>query len=287
VDGVRDELWCTSPNLDCDDWFLRKVIVECKHRMRRAYSTPPLYDQLQACLYCMMYGVEEADLIQVLRKPKALRAQRNLEAPETKQKSETKQKPEADEKSDEKTDMRRRIDDYFRRRDGMSENLTVDEAPPLETATSTVEPEVVASSSESQQEAATSVDAATSGYDKKRPAEQGQPGEARREEKAKARNVSSVEIVVNRVSLNDPIMCHAQNWSSLVLPRLRSFVDAVYKVRRTDELRYIMLYSVSDPSGSRAREGWDVLHNLCGWLKDCDTAFCRLPLLEEHNQSQN
>ncbi|KAI2489471.1 hypothetical protein MHU86_25111 [Fragilaria crotonensis] len=75
VDGVRDELCCcpndiTDRQVGDDDWKLRKVIVECKHRMRRGNATPPLYDQIQTTAYCLMYGTEVADIIQVFRKEK-------------------------------------------------------------------------------------------------------------------------------------------------------------------------------------------------------------------------
>ena len=80
VDGIRDELVpaptigsssmdppCGSPG--DDSWMFRKVIVECKHRMNRLQPSPPLYEQIQAITYCFMYQVEDADLVQVLRKP--------------------------------------------------------------------------------------------------------------------------------------------------------------------------------------------------------------------------
>jgi hypothetical protein len=51
-----------------DNWTLRPIIVECKHRMNEAKVPPPLYDQIQTCLYCRMYNVEDADLVQVVRR---------------------------------------------------------------------------------------------------------------------------------------------------------------------------------------------------------------------------
>ena len=29
-----------------DDWSLRQVIIECNHRMKRAFFHPPIYDQI-------------------------------------------------------------------------------------------------------------------------------------------------------------------------------------------------------------------------------------------------
>jgi len=52
---------------DDDNWVVQDVIVECKHRMHRFCKTLPLYEQIQAALYCMMCGVDDADVVQVLR----------------------------------------------------------------------------------------------------------------------------------------------------------------------------------------------------------------------------
>jgi hypothetical protein len=77
VDGIRDELWCPpSGNSNNDttmieeEWKLQQVIVECKHRMRRSFHSPPLYDQIQTTAYCLMYQVDDADIVQVMRNPK-------------------------------------------------------------------------------------------------------------------------------------------------------------------------------------------------------------------------
>lgn len=84
VDGIRDELWYDekqyrskeeeepiSTGQDYDDgWKLRQVIIECKHRMKASScrsSAPPLYDQIQAVVYCLMYETSEADIIEVFR----------------------------------------------------------------------------------------------------------------------------------------------------------------------------------------------------------------------------
>jgi len=95
VDGIRDELYSESsaPKISSDtkteatnstqkqdeynfsddeedQWIIKPIIVECKHRMNEAKVPPPLYDQIQTCLYCHMYNVTEADLIQVVRRKK-------------------------------------------------------------------------------------------------------------------------------------------------------------------------------------------------------------------------
>ena len=80
VDGIRDELYSEGSSLKIpsdtkskaehttqkqdeynfsddeeDQWIIKPIIVECKHRMNEAKVPPPLYDQIQTCLYCHMY----------------------------------------------------------------------------------------------------------------------------------------------------------------------------------------------------------------------------------------
>lgn len=185
VDGIRDEMWCppSSSEKSCidEEWELRTVIVECKHRMKTVHATPSLYDQIQTIAYCLMYDANEADIIQVFRKG----AQNNTK--------------------------RRRIEE-------------------------------------------------------KKPPPSG-----------KTNQVPEVDIFVTRISLDDPLMQHRQNWKSFILPRLRSFVDAVYRVRAKDELRKLFLQVVaSEESTSYATTvSWDLLHEECPWLRHCDTAVSR------------
>ncbi|KAL9179453.1 hypothetical protein ACHAXT_008743 [Thalassiosira profunda] len=219
VDGVRDELY-TAPSAppakaatsvdatnkapqhdntqdpysfsdeDEEQWSLRPIIVECKHRMNEAKVPPPLYDMIQTCLYCMMYNVDEADLIQVVRRKKGTG------------KSEEKENEAAkDNKSDDEKD------------DG----------------------------------------------------------------KAKSEDM---KITVTRVSLNDPIHNHSHHWRATLLPRLSSFVDAVYSLRRDDGKRYRLLMALvqlqqEEGSGKAEEEAWKVLWEECPWLVHCDTSFGR------------
>ncbi|KAL7552364.1 hypothetical protein ACHAWF_015598 [Thalassiosira exigua] len=153
-----------------DQWTLRSIIVECKHRMNEAKVPPPLYDQIQTCLYCQMYNVEDADLIQVVRRKGTVR-------------------------SDDKEDI-----------------------------------------------------------------------EKRRE---------NMKMTISRVSLNDPIHNHSYHWNATLLPRLASFVDAVYSVRGDDGKRYRLLMTLSsqDEGGAEEVESWKVLWDECPWLVHCDTSF--------------
>jgi hypothetical protein len=53
-------------------------------------------------------------------------------------------------------------------------------------------------------------------------------------------------------------------------------VEAVYRIREDDHKRYRLLLSVSESPDSAPADGWELLHNECPWLKNCDTAFRNL-----------
>jgi hypothetical protein len=188
VDGIRDELWydeehqrskaeATIIDNGCDDddeWKLRQVVIECKHRMKTLHSRlttpvtpPPLYDQIQAVVYCLMYETTEADIIEVFRSHR---------------------------------------DEY---------NNTND----------------------------------NSNY--------------------------RIDIATSRITLYDPIHRHGENWKSVILPRLRDFVEAVYTIRSDDGKRYQLLSSLASMDEDIA---WKIILDECPWLKDCDTAYYRLQL---------
>lgn len=171
---IRKRKQAMSRMAEEDDWTLRPIIVECKHRMSKAKIPPPLYDQIQTCIYCSMYQVNDADLIQVIRR-----------------------KGDNDETN----------------------------------ATSSV-----------------------------------------REE--------DIKIEITRISLNDPIHNHKFHWRETLLPRLASFVDAVYRIRADDSKRYRLVMALAQTKhealGSKAEEeSWSVLLKECPWLMDCDVACNR------------
>ena len=60
----------------------------------------------------------------------------------------------------------------------------------------------------------------------------------------------TIEINVKCVFLDDPVMQHRWNRTEVVLPCLRSFVDAVYRIRADDEKWYQLLLGMSDPLGN-------------------------------------
>jgi len=200
VDGIRDELYhvpsvlsiqdgtgINSHNLagsehmelkysDDDEWGMRNVVVELKHRMQQAFNPPPIYDQIQAVIYAQMYHTTEAEIVQVVR-----HTDENNDEKESKNDIET--KPESEKKT-------------------------------------------------------------------------------------------RINITSSRISLDEPINRHRENWRNVVLPRLRSFVDAVYFTRSNDDKRYQLLRAATiASSGDDDSEWWGVLHSQCPWLLDCDTAF--------------
>jgi hypothetical protein len=195
VDGIRDELAPSTDKgssetpSDDDSWVFRKVIVECKHRMNRIHVVPPLYEQIQTTAYCLMHQINEADIVQVMRK---------------------------------------------------EVRLVKSKAP------------VVPS-------------------EKVNPSEKKPPPPTRQEPSRK-----SITISVSRISLDDPIMQHRTNWTQVVLPRLRSFVEAVFAIRSNDDKRYQLLIALSGTTDDdQLKKAWQILHDDCPWLESCDTAFHR------------
>ena len=223
ADGIRDEMIPNNKDVlnsdddDDDSWTFRRVIVECKHRMKQIHPTPPLYEQLQAAVYCFMYNVEEADILQVLRSgttPNLVQASIQRET---------------------------QVENEGRRMVQTKIQVTTDQFAPdkneTPSAPDTATPEIVSS-----------------------------------ESLVRPKPIISV----TRVSLNDPIMQHRHQFFQTVLPRLRSFVEAVYEIRSNDDKRYRFLAAASDPSDkTRVEQAWNMLHEECPWLASCDTAFHR------------
>ena len=83
-------------------------------------------------------------------------------------------------------------------------------------------------------------------------------------------------------SLNDPIHNHQHHWNETLLPRLASFVDAVYNIRKDDGKRCRLLMALvqeQNDNGSNDvqsnEEAWKVLWDEMPWLRHCDTSFGR------------
>ncbi|KAL7453766.1 hypothetical protein ACHAWC_005409 [Mediolabrus comicus] len=240
VDGIRDEIYIdnelskpttdlnktydessTMNNVDeYDDgneqWTVRPIIIECKHRITKAKVPPPLYDMIQTCLYCHMYNVDDADLIQVVRR-----------------------KDKADSSScGESAEDRGKVANTGDDEGKENDQPTIDD------------------------------DMVTREVAKKK----SNCGESEEDD------CSNVQITISRISLNDTIHNHRHHWNETLLPRLASFVDAVYNVRKDDGKRYRLLIAlVQDQNGTDCddEESWKILHEELPWLINCDTSFRR------------
>ena len=188
ADGIRDELY-NSPDPtnndglhDDDNWDLRQVVVECKHRMGRSFNPPPIYDQIQTVVYCMMYDTSEGEIVQVVRN----------EGKET-----------------------------------QSEKKKSDCAEGTGGSTGTSK-------------------------------------------------VQKTSITSSRVSLDDSIMQHRNNWFSTILPRLQNIVSAVYNLRSSDDKRYRMILAAAlASSGGDNGDWWQIIFDECPWLKECDISYSK------------
>ena len=202
VDGIREELFINGEDHEEDDWVIQKVIVECKHRMNRITPVPPLFEQIQTTAYCLMYDVNEADIVQVLRTGKAERPVRKRAKRELVSNSPEKQAT---------------LDNWVK-------NNTLDK-------------------NESS--------------------------------KVESMDAANITISVSRILLDDPVMQHRKQWNQVILPRLRNFVEAVYRVRDDDDRRYRMLSALAEQAINSIAP-WNLLFQECPWLKDCDTAFQKI-----------
>ena len=248
IDGIRDELWCDpKPNDSKNEnekehydefsnasdgkWELREIVIECKHRMNKAFHPPPLYDQIQAVIYCCMYNVDQADIVQVVRRNK-------LKSTDDK-KNESKV---ADQKA------------YTKRDTTVKERTKINLNNEMKIT--------------NQQDSKNCFPSAA--------------------------NKSDLDITISRISLNDPVFQHIQNFYDVILPRLRSIVDFVYETRSDDSKRYRFLfaasgvaindYDITNKSTNKSAsnndvmddvEAWKILVEECNWLADCDTLYNR------------
>ena len=113
-------------------------------------------------------------------------------------------------------------------------------------------------------------------------------GEEKNDERAGEGNEEasvSMEIRIDRIRIDDAIFHHRYHWNSVILPRLRSWVDAVYRIRRDDAKRYALLAAlVSSPVSNSSistrttispESSWKIIFEECPWLEHCDTAYSR------------
>jgi len=265
ADGIRDEFY---PLTDDDDnnWDLRKVVVECKHRMKRAFAVPPIYDQIQTVLYCMMYGTSEGEIIQVVRNNK----NNNSNKPPKEVRTTTTETNggAVDETSSDET-----LKEEEEQAATMEATYTKKEAKTLEPKeeVKTTEPQ----STKKQGEKKIAKNAGEIIISDKAEAPSSLVVVSKKKEAiSKQQPSTSTSITIHRISLDDPVMKHGTNWYETILPRVASFVDAVYSVRRDDDKRYRLIRaSAIASSGGDVSAYWEILFHECPWLVDCDTAY--------------
>lgn len=260
VDGIRDELAVITPTGDRsntdefgDDWQIRRVIVECKHRMRKIQPIPPLFEQIQTTAYCLMYDVADADIVQVLR---------------------TRRKSQRDDGENRSVKAATRVNAPAKDQSLLDPWLKGD----VDTMNGKEERESHVHCSDGEEEIRNfnKTSLGTSEASEDVPKTNPEGGSVENESKTKKQQSatdleSKICIKVTRVSLDDQIMDHRRQWKKVILPRLRSFVAAVYNVRKDDDKRYRMLSAISDQTDEEAP--WRILFAECPWLESCDTAF--------------
>lgn len=296
IDGMRDEL---APGCDQDDdsWVIRKVIVECKHRMSKLQPQAPLYEQIQTSCYCLMYKVDHADLVQVLRLQKKEKGSSHKINNNKKSKSDsssTKDHVTLDHWLNGDVDNKEVVGDAVSieiRNNGFNESkpTTNESSPDMKRIEKGTGCDVCVSNDVEALPASIISDAKLPipSTDKRNAFDNNNKNSQQcesydsmiREDSNNTKIQSNITIRISRVSLDDPIWQHRQQWNTEILPRLRSFVDAVYNIRGDDNKRYRFLTARSDISSTA--EAWQILFDECTWLKFCDTAYLRMIDLAE------
>jgi len=247
---------------------MRSIVVELKHRMRCAKLPPPFYDQIQAIVYCYMYRVDEAEIVQVIRgkrtNARQLLAQASI-CPNT--------------QHDEKINNANENEEVEH-----SGSTNVDCAGPSDiTCVEAVQPDLLPSAKKGSStiDVTEALVRSEAGVENKKQSFHLSSNtgptvaaiQTDRKQTPEKPSCDFINITASRVSLNDPIMMHIHNWKYTILPRIRSFVDAVYSIRRDDHKRYKLLSALTAVD---EKTSWDILHSECAWLRECDTAFRRL-----------
>ena len=305
IDGIRDELYPSSN----DDWELRQVLVELKHRIHTLKSPPPLYDQIQTMIYCFMYELDHADIVQVLRTKKKKKTTNRTT------KVQTNLQPHQEGISD--TDSRNSTHDAFEQNmEECSNKGTPSPIIPMKSMNqinkngpeiSKENMNIIDLSLDSDEERNDTVnnftcdnkkyslddeetdnDCNIMSTNRTNKTDEGTMTESCVQENSKddkdggdkdPRNEEiMMDVLVYRLSLDDMVMQHRQNWNNTILPRLRSFAEAVYNIRSNDDKRYSLLYAMSQDRPDHLLNSWNIIFQECPWLRKCDTAFHKLLL---------
>lgn len=262
VDGIRDELGPSTvssleeankngqggdnddDDVSCNSFSLSRVVVECKHRMNKLLNGPRFSESIQAVVYCFMYEVDDADIVQVLRSKngtkKALLTDHFETLDSNNDKADVTQKDQ-DNKSQKNADETKENES-----EKAKDNIKIEEGE-------------------------------VSTNDKTEASKERSPATDKNE--AIENNVT-MTIGVDRVSLDDPNFGHRANWNTIILPKLRQWVDAVYRIRESDDKRYRLLASLSaiEVSSSQevleetrkhhAKAAWELVFEECSFLRE-------------------
>jgi hypothetical protein len=300
IDGIRDELVPNSEKegtIDGDDdsWILRPVIVECKHRMNRIQDSPPIYEMIQTIAYCQMHRVTEADLVQVLRtqpqmkRPKEHHRKNNTTSrDDIGAKRNLNEEKEANEKCSAANHLDLQSEKVMKASIMINEETSISTQNPIECLGDVPKTQQLNEIGEQKTEFPEPQQSSEKDeFIKENFKKQNKNGSAY------DRRIPSMEISVNRISLEDPLHQHGENWKATILPRLRSWVEAVYEIRGSDEKRYTLLVLSSsiistpdtrdngEPDTSlqyqrkQEHDAWNLLFTECPWLLHCDTKYNR------------
>ena len=262
VDGVREEMAPVAPkqndpstkphdqnmdhdSIDTDDdddeeWEMRHIIVECKHRMRRLCPVPPLYELIQTAIYCLMYEYQYADIVQVLRSSTSTTTT-TLSATHIEE------------------------DHNTRKNDTTNQHDTTGIHNSITTTCSTDDATKTSNGNLANTERVDPVRLSAS--------------ETNDATHGPTDDDDHVAISVYRLNVDDPILQHRANFYTTILPRLQRFTQAVYDWRHDDSQRYALLYAVlvggtnggsssNDDHRDNTISAWKMIQEKCPWLPD-------------------
>ncbi len=265
VDGIRDELGPTTwpigvetkstddddddddDELSCESFSLSRVVVECKHRMNKLLNGPRFSECIQAVVYCFMYETDDADIVQVLRsqKPRI-----------------TNEKPRKEEKEG-------LLAKYFQKVTPSGE-----ETESGDKAKDEKENKIIKESIENDcKQPNGSISETANDEDMNQDETKEKPSLEENDKRDAVDNNITMTIAVDRVSLDDPNFGHRSNWKAVILPKLRQWADAVYRIRQSDDKRYRLLSSLSMADANADNEHIRKEHAKAAWelvLEECD-----------------
>ena len=266
---------------DDEEWVMRRIVVELKHRMNRIYHSPPLYEQIQAIAYCFMFKVDGADIVQVMRHQEE--EEKGSVKVATNNESETKDPNATNESSkitkagttDLNQPAKQATPDTVLAVPDTVKGTSKDKQPPK--PADALDANAIPSPSKASGDIRgwLGVSAAPAQEPKQIDSKPEDKKQQQPQEKLRAKKQRPLTIQADRISLDDPILQHRRNWHDVILPRLCSFADAVYTIRKDDSKRYRLLIACSDALGELERDAWLLLHEECPWMRSCDTAFNR------------